>query len=101
MTPATNSTTYNTIHQWNIRHWPKKHVCEHCGATTAKRYEWSNKSGEYRRDRDDWQELCRSCHIKYDREVLGINWSKGRPKGSKDTHPRKKYKRRRKVLDIP
>lgn len=61
---------YNTIHVWVLRHYDKTGVCEHC--LKNMKTEWSNISGLYDRDnRDDWQELCKSCHYKYDVNNLG------------------------------
>lgn len=58
---------YYALHDWVARHRDKTGKCEHCG-TTEKRTEWSNVSFEYRRDLNDWQELCHQCHFQYDRE---------------------------------
>jgi hypothetical protein len=30
------------------------------------RYEWSNISHEYKLDISDWQQLCKSCHMRFD-----------------------------------
>lgn len=43
-------------------------MCEHCKSTTKKRYEWANASGDYLRNLSDWIRLCKSCHIKYDKD---------------------------------
>lgn len=42
--------------------------CEICKRTDKKKYEWSNKKHDYKLpiNRDDWQRLCTSCHLKYD-----------------------------------
>ena len=29
-------------------------------------FDWSNKDHKYRKIREDWQRLCKSCHMKYD-----------------------------------
>lgn len=58
--------SYVQLHQWVERHRPKTGACSGCGATGC-RTEWANVSGEYRRDLDDWVELCVSCHRKADR----------------------------------
>jgi len=55
---------YMAVHAWVRKHFPKT-GCQHCGATDRKT-QWANISGEYRRDRDDWIELCVPCHKKYD-----------------------------------
>ena len=54
------------LHDWvrSRRGTPSK--CEHCGTTTAKRFEWANKSHEYKRDLSDWIRLCKKCHVKFD-----------------------------------
>lgn len=58
---------YNSVHMWVHRHYGKAAKCEICGATNPdKRYEWANVSGEYRRERSDFRELCQSCHKKHD-----------------------------------
>ena len=65
-----SKTEYNTIHVWNLRHWKKTGICEHC--KEQKKTDWSSKSGNYiKGDKRDWQELCKKCHYKYDVEVLG------------------------------
>lgn len=33
----------------------------------AKKFEWSNISGKYKRDLTDWQQLCHACHDAYDK----------------------------------
>jgi len=43
--------------------------CEFCGTTQAKRFEWANIDGEYRRNLDDFIRLCKKCHNDYD----GVN----------------------------
>jgi len=58
--------SYFSKHIW-VNHWkgsPK--ICEICGTTTAKRYEWANISGEYKRDLNDYIRLCASCHRNFD-----------------------------------
>ena len=57
--------SYRNCHAWVRRNYEKTGFCEHCGL--EKRTEWSNKDHKYKRVRKDWQELCRSCHIKYDK----------------------------------
>jgi hypothetical protein len=54
-------------HHMRIYKFGKPSLCEHCGTTTAKRFEWANISKEYKMDRSDWLRLCVSCHIKFDK----------------------------------
>jgi len=58
------ATAYNSIHQWNLRHWEKTGVCENC--KKPGKTQWANLSGEYQRDFSDWAELCSSCHALID-----------------------------------
>lgn len=57
---------YGSTHDWIKRYFGKPNFCEHCGSKTAKKFEWANISGEYKRERTDWLRLCTSCHHKYD-----------------------------------
>lgn len=56
---------YAAVHKWISRTYGKASHCENC-IKTAKRFEWANISGEYKRERDDWKQLCPSCHRKAD-----------------------------------
>lgn len=57
---------YSAIHVWMLKHHAKSGVCESCGKVG--KTDWDNISGEYRRDRSDFRELCRSCHrLKHNR----------------------------------
>jgi hypothetical protein len=57
---------YKAIHTWMTRHFGQPKLCEHCGTTTAKRFDWANISRKYNHDRSDWLRLCKSCHNKFD-----------------------------------
>lgn len=57
---------YVSLHTWLVRNYGKACKCEFCYTLDAKRYEWSNKSGEYKRDISDWMQLCTKCHRSYD-----------------------------------
>jgi hypothetical protein len=61
------SKEYSNIHKWMYRHYGRAHKCENCHAEKAKRYEWANLSGEYKKDRSDWKQLCKQCHVNMDR----------------------------------
>ena len=55
---------YMAKHHWMRRHFEKQGVCEECGRVG--KTDWANLSGEYRRDREDYAEMCRSCHFRRD-----------------------------------
>lgn len=57
---------YDAVHSWLRRHYKKKGVCEEC--EEKRKTQWSNISGDYKRDRKDFRELCYSCHTKIDHE---------------------------------
>lgn len=52
---------YDAKHDWINRHYPRNGGCEECGSVDLKT-EWSNVDHKYRRVREDWRELCISCH---------------------------------------
>lgn len=55
---------YTSLHEWVSIHYPKKEFCEMCGKVPPR--DIANISQEYKRDLDDWEWLCRSCHMKKD-----------------------------------
>ena len=67
---------YSALHIWVERQLGKPKKCENCGEDNPKkRYEWSSKSREYKRDLKDWQRLCVPCHRNYDLNIIkkGVN----------------------------
>ena len=61
-----DSVGYFGIHSWIERVAGKPKKCEKCGTTEYPKYEWANKSRNYKRDRSDWIRLCIPCHRKAD-----------------------------------
>jgi hypothetical protein len=57
-----NNASYKALHQWVRRHKHKPELCEICNNKTP--YDTANISGEYKRDVNDYQWLCRACHFK-------------------------------------
>lgn len=78
---------YRAIHTAISAVWGKPNKCELCnGKNKSKRFEWSNKDHKYTLNREDWWQLCASCHRKYDTEKFGkVAWNKG-IKGLQDWH---------------
>jgi len=64
--------SYSGLHHWLRSNWPVAGVCELCGAEPTPavdgraRTNYANVSGEYRRNRDDYLELCVPCHRRFD-----------------------------------
>lgn len=57
---------YVAKHIWIAKHYGRANHCERDHTHKAKRYEWANVSGKYRRDREDYIQLCPSCHRRMD-----------------------------------
>lgn len=64
---AGDAVGYAGVHTWVRTRRPLTGACQVCGATDRKT-ENANLSGEYRRDLDDFLEMCRFCHRQYDRD---------------------------------
>jgi hypothetical protein len=63
---------YEAIHRYLRQHFPKTGTCEQCGIKARTDYALI-KGRTYSRDRSDYRELCRRCHIGYD-EIGGSRW---------------------------
>lgn len=58
--------SYTAKHIWIRTHAGTPSLCEDCGTTQAKKFEWANISKQYKRELTDWKRLCVQCHRKYD-----------------------------------
>ena len=58
--------SYYAIHRWIRIHFIRPDYCEICLSKKVKRFEWANITGIYTRDREDYLNLCTTCHKKYD-----------------------------------
>jgi len=56
--------SYKPLHAWVRRHKVKLDFCENC--KEGKALDLANISQEYKRDIDDWEWLCRKCHMTKD-----------------------------------
>ena|ERR1043166_3927472 len=63
-------TEYKNLHKWVNDNFGRPRVCEDCGTTEAKRYDWAVIDGKYTKDRNHWKRLCRSCHQKLDASLF-------------------------------
>jgi hypothetical protein len=57
---------YKTLHNRVRRLYGRPSLCEVCGTTTAKRFEWANVTGVYAIGRENWKRMCHSCHSRFD-----------------------------------
>ena len=65
-----NKVSINKLHAWIRRHKPKPNHCEKC--KKAPPYDLANISGQYKRDINDFEWLCRSCHMKSDGRIYNL-----------------------------
>lgn len=52
---------YRGLHKWVREHKKSNGKCEKC--FLSKKLDLANISGDYKRDMDDWNYLCRKCHM--------------------------------------
>lgn len=66
---------YEGIHAWIKYHYGKASTCENMDCPTGEyhRYEWANLSGKYKREREDFVQLCVPCHRRFDLCGLQLN----------------------------
>lgn len=66
---------YGALHKWVSNKLGKAIKCERCGIEDKKcsccgqyknNIHWANISGKYKRELNDWQQMCINCHSDYD-----------------------------------
>jgi len=62
---------YGAVHAWIRRRLPQPLECEGCGAEN-KYLDLANISGECLRRLDDWEYLCRRCHMLSDGRMKNL-----------------------------
>ncbi len=60
----------SALHQWVKVYKQKPKFCEICKIKHP--YDLANISGEYKRDINDFEWLCRSCHMKKDERIFNL-----------------------------
>jgi hypothetical protein len=60
-----NEVGYSGLHKYLRQHYPKTGICEECGQTARTQYALIH-GRTYSRNREDYRELCRCCHMRYD-----------------------------------
>ena len=66
---------YDALHEWIKNRKPKPALCEICNERPSK--DLANISGEYKRDVNDFQWICRRCHMKSDGRLLNLKQNRG------------------------
>lgn len=64
-----NNVKYAGLHAYIKSHKPKPYNCECCGKE-YKRLDLANISGKYKRDVNDFEWLCRKCHMTKDGRMI-------------------------------
>jgi len=64
----------DALHNWVEKHLGKPKKCSKCQTVKAKKYDWANISGKYKRDLNDWIRLCRKCHFNFDKKERSKKW---------------------------
>ena len=59
-----DNVSYSPLHKWVKKYKGKKGECSECHIKNV-RTESANISGKYKRDVNDYRELCVSCHKMY------------------------------------
>ncbi|HBI17153.1 MAG TPA: hypothetical protein DDY52_03320 [Candidatus Moranbacteria bacterium] len=61
--------SYSGLHYWVRRKLGKAKKCSVCGKEgRGREMHWANKDHKYRRNTNDFIELCAKCHTKYDKD---------------------------------
>jgi hypothetical protein len=65
---------YVQLHIWIRNNYGQPSTCEHCFKIEKnnRKIHWANKSGQYKRDREDWLRLCNKCHYLFDLQNKNI-----------------------------
>lgn len=82
---------YNELHNWVRRHKPKPAICEICGKEVP--FDLANISSEYKRDVNDYQWICRLCHMKGDKRLEELNSRSRSPEFIKKNSLKRKGKK--------
>ena len=77
-----NKVGYVALHEWLRKKLPKLKFCENCKEKTP--YDLANK-GIYNRDFNNWEWLCRKCHMTKDGRLDNLHTSNVGKKYMKST----------------
>jgi len=68
---------YISLHNWTRRHKPQPELCENCKEFPP--YDLANISGNYKRDINDFEWLCRRCHMNKDGRIKNLRRGQCQP----------------------
>ncbi len=92
-----NDVSLKGLHKWIERHKPKPDVCERC--RKQKPIDLANISQNYKRDINDFEWLCRSCHMRGDGRINNLKQyaKKDYKKGSSTKAGQTRFRNRNKA----
>jgi hypothetical protein len=61
---------YDALHAWVRRRLPKPKLCQRCNLVKPR--DLANVTGNYTRDFENWQYLCRKCHMATDDRLANL-----------------------------
>jgi len=61
---------YAGLHVWVRRYKKQPKLCEHCNEKPS--IDLANKDGIYNRDFNNWEYLCRKCHMIKDGRIKNL-----------------------------
>ena len=67
---------YGKLHEWIKSRKPKPKLCVRCEKRVA--FDLANISGKYKRDVNDFEWLCKKCHMEEDGRLANLNHNKKR-----------------------
>lgn len=70
---------YHALHKWVVRNIEDPKVCQKCGSNG--KFNWANKTGGYKRKKEDWLRLCTVCHAQKDKVWLKYTLPKSNTSG--------------------
>lgn len=77
-----NDTSYQKKHEWIRSNYGSANKCENC-SVPHRIYDWASVDEKYTRDIKDYIQLCRACHVKWDKGLITI---RGIKKITKEFH---------------
>jgi len=69
-----DNVSYRELHSWVQRYKIKPKLCENCKKVPP--YDLANVSGKYKRDINDYEYLCRKCHMTKDGRLERLRLSR-------------------------
>ena len=65
----------SALHMWILKRKEKPQFCVRCNKN--KPYDLANISGNYKRDVNDFEWLCRGCHMRMDKRINNLRQYNG------------------------